>query len=83
MRQAQAAPGLISADARRIDGIHHTLTVWESETAMRSYLASGPHLAAMKAFRRIATGRTIGYATNHAPGWHEARSIWLEKANAD
>jgi hypothetical protein len=82
MRQAKAAPGLIQADARRIDGIHHTLTIWESEAAMRAYLASGPHLSAMKAFRRIATGRTIGYAAETAPAWDEARSIWLKAARA-
>jgi heme-degrading monooxygenase HmoA len=80
MRQAQRAPGLIRAEARRVDGVHHTLTIWESEAAMRAYLASGPHLSAMKTFRRIATGRTVGYNADRAPDWEEARSIWHEKA---
>ena len=79
MRQAQSAPGLISADARLINGIHHTLTVWETEAAMRAYLISGAHLAAMKAFHGIATGRTIGFLSDSAPRWDEVHEIWAHR----
>ena len=76
-----AAPGLISANARVINGIHHTLTLWESETAMRAYLTTGAHRAAMKAFHGIATGRTIGYLVEIAPDWDEVHAIWQARGN--
>jgi hypothetical protein len=82
MRQAQSAPGLISAEARLIKGIHHTLTVWETEAAMRAYLISGAHLAAMKAFHGIATGRTVGFLTEAAPDWEAVHEIWEHRGNA-
>ena len=79
MRQAQSAPGLISADSRRINGVHHTLTVWKSEAAMRTYLGASAHLAAMKAFHGIATGRTIGFLDEAAPHWNEVHGIWQSR----
>jgi hypothetical protein len=82
MGQAQSAPGLISAEARLINGIHHTLTVWETEAAMRAYLITGAHLAAMKAFHGIATGRTIGFLSETAPDWDDVQEIWERHANA-
>lgn len=77
MRQAKSAPGLISAEARLINGIHHTLTVWETEAAMRAYMITGAHLAAMKAFHGIATGRTIGILAETAPDWGDVHEIWV------
>jgi hypothetical protein len=79
MGQAQAAPGLISAEARQIGDVHHTLTVWETEAAMRACLISGAHLAAMKAFHGIATGKTIGFPADVVPGWDEVHTIWQSR----
>ena len=79
MAQAKAAPGNISADARSINGVHHTLTVWESRQAMRNYLAAGPHLQAMKSFKAIATGKVLGFEAEHAPQWHVARELLKAK----
>lgn len=81
MGQAQSAPGLISAEARQINGIHHTLTVWETESAMHAYLITGAHLAAMKAFHGIATGRTVGFLTEIAPDWDDVHEIWERRGN--
>ncbi|MCX7347302.1 MAG: hypothetical protein NTU78_16495 [Alphaproteobacteria bacterium] len=81
MAQARAAPGLIRANARVINGVHHTLTLWESENAMRAYLTTGAHRAAMKAFHGIATGRTIGYLVEIAPDWDEVHAIWQARGN--
>ena len=75
MRQARAADGLLSVAARNIDGVAHTLSVWRDETAMRAFLTRGPHLSAMRAFREIATGKTIGYVASGKPSWDEAREI--------
>ncbi len=79
MRQAMQAPGNISASNRTINGIHHTLTVWDNEAAMRAYLVQGAHLQAMKAFRSIATGKTIGFEAETPPDWSQVHQIWLEK----
>lgn len=79
MRQVRTAPGLMRVEARQINRVHHTLTVWESEAAMRAYLVQGAHLAAMKAFGRIATGRTFGFQAEAPPGWDEVHAIWRSR----
>ena len=78
MRQAKAR-GNQSADARIIGGVHHTLTVWDDEQAMRTYLRSGAHLGAMRAFRAIATGKTVGFVANSAPPWSDVHDIWTTR----
>jgi hypothetical protein len=80
MIQARRADGCLSADARSIAGWQHTLTVWRDRKAMLAFVASGAHLKAMRAFRLIGTGRTIGFEAARAPGWDEALSIWRERA---
>lgn len=75
MRQAQAAKGNLFADARRIDGVHHTLTVWTSRDAMRAYLVAGAHLEAMKAFGDIGEGTTAGYTADGVPTWGAALAV--------
>ncbi|MBQ2262875.1 MAG: hypothetical protein II336_16100 [Loktanella sp.] len=79
MVQARNAPGNISADARTISGVHHTLSVWTDEDAMRAYLTAGPHLEAMRLFPRNATGKVVGYLAAQAPDWSEVPAIWLER----
>lgn len=79
MVQAHSAPGNISADARTINGVHHTLSVWTSTDAMRAYLTTGPHLEAMRLFPSIATGKVVGYLAPQAPDWSEVHAIWLER----
>jgi hypothetical protein len=79
MAQARSAPGNLGADARTIDGTHHTLSVWRDRQAMRSYLGGGAHLEAMKAFPKIATGRTLSYFTVTPPGWDEVPALLREK----
>ncbi|MEM7193152.1 MAG: hypothetical protein AAF405_09900 [Pseudomonadota bacterium] len=41
LRQARRAAGNVSAEALSVDGVHHTLSVWESRAAMLAYLKSG------------------------------------------
>jgi hypothetical protein len=79
MVQARNAPGNISADARTINGVHHTLSVRTDRNAMRAYLTAGPHLAAMRLFPSIATGKVVGYLAQQAPDWSEVHTIWLER----
>lgn len=82
MRQAKRAPGNILAETRTIDGVHHTLSLWESEAAMRRYLGRGAHLAAMRVFAQIASGSTLGYLTDEPPDWSRVHSIWRERGVA-
>ena len=79
MTQAKRAPGNQIATQRIINGVHHTLSVWDDEQAMRTYLKSGPHLEAMRAFRQIATGKTIGFVANAAPPWDDVHDIWVTR----
>jgi hypothetical protein len=76
MAQARKAKGIIAVDARFINGIHHTRTVWTDEASMRRYLVAGAHLKAMKAFGSIANGKTLGYYTEMIPSWDEVHSQW-------
>jgi len=76
MSQARNADGNISADARSINGVHHTLSVWRDKAAMRAFLTSGAHAKAMKSFRSIATGKTLGFETNDPPSWADVHEIW-------
>ena len=79
MAQARRAPGNISAKARIIGGVHHTVSVWTDRAAMRAYLVSGPHLAAMRIFPRIATGKVAGYLAQQAPDWADVPAIWRDR----
>lgn len=71
-RQAQTAPGNLFCEVRRIQNYQCTLTAWTSRDAMLDYLRSGTHLKAMKAFNRIATGKSFGYEADSVPSWAEA-----------
>lgn len=79
MGQARRAPGNILAEAKTIDGVHHTRTVWESEADMRRFLYRGAHRAAIRAFPDIASGKTFGYAADDVPDWDEVHALWLER----
>ncbi len=79
MKQAQSAEGNIYADARTIDGVHHTLSAWRDRKAMAAFLATGAHGRAMKVFPKIATGGTVGYLADRIPDWNEARLIWQQR----
>jgi quinol monooxygenase YgiN len=79
MAQARRAPGNISASARTINGVHHTLSAWTDRAAMRAYLTEGPHLEAMRLFPSIATGKVVGYHTRDVPDWSEVHAIWVER----
>lgn len=82
MTQAQRAPGNLRAEARAINGVQHTLTVWEDKAAMRRFLRAGAHAEAMRAFPRIASGGTFGFATATVPDWSEVHALWLDRAVA-
>jgi len=77
--QALRSPGILHVAIKRINGIEHTLTIWESRRHMQNFVWSGAHKHAVAAFRKIATGKTIGYEGTSVPTWDEVHSIWNEK----
>ena len=79
MAQAKSAQGNISVDASVINGVHHTLTVWQNRDAMRTYLTKGAHLAAMKNFRAIGSGKVLGFEADEAPPWSEVHELWKKQ----
>jgi len=78
--QADKSTGLVLLDLKRVGSYHFTLTVWENREAMIAYRNSGAHLAAMTAFRKIATGKIYGYEARSIPTWDEALGLWDENA---
>lgn len=78
-RQAQTAAGNKHHSVKNIQGYQCTLTAWENKDAMLAFMRSGPHLKAMKAFHKIATGRTYGYESETIPSWEEAYKLLEEK----
>lgn len=79
LRQAKRANGNLRTEVQTINGVHHTLTVWDDEAAMRRFLYRGAHKRAIKAFGTIATGKTFGFATDQIPSWDEVHGLWLDR----
>jgi hypothetical protein len=77
--QSDSAEGCLFSDVKTQDGVHHTLTVWESRKKMMAYITSGAHATAMKNFASIGTGSVYGYETTTAPNWDEALALLKEK----
>ncbi len=77
--QSKKSTGNISSDTKTKDGIRYTLSVWDSKEAMLAFKNSGAHKMAMKAFPRIATGKTFGYESDTVPDWDEAMALLEEK----
>lgn len=79
MVQAKQAPGNVLAKAKTINGVHHTLSVWQSREAMQVFIRRGAHLKAMRQFSSMATGKTFGFESNDIPAWHEVHQLWQDK----
>jgi hypothetical protein len=77
--QSDSAPGCLFSEVRTIQGVHHTLTAWESREHLRDYLTSGSHLKAMRVFSKIASGKTLGYEKDRIPDREEVHRLWREK----
>jgi hypothetical protein len=75
MTQARAALGNLSAEARLIDGTHHTVSVWQDRDMMQRYLRSGAHVRAMRVFPKIATGSVAGFLASHPPSWADVPAL--------
>lgn len=79
MSQAKQADGCLNADARTINGVHHTFSIWQSRDKMLQYLRTGAHLKAMQKFEKIATGKVLGFDTDTPPNWSEVHDLWVQR----
>lgn len=82
LRQVRRAPGLVALKLGPADGHYHTMTVWSDEASMRDYVRSGAHLRAMKGFRGLGSGRTLGFLADANPGWDAAYARFQREARA-
>jgi hypothetical protein len=67
-------------EVRYIQGVHHTLTIWTDEIAMRAFLVNGAQREAMKVYRRIGTGHPLGFTAHRPPDWEAALQRWIAEA---
>ena len=81
-RQAQVANGNLYRAVKKVNGYQCTITAWESREVMLVFMRSGAHLKAMKAFHKIATGKTYGYEGDTIPTFDEAFKILQEKGKS-
>lgn len=59
---------------------HYTMTLWNNETELKEFAASGAHFDAMKKSQQIAKEiRTITLDAEVLPSWDEAKKL-LENA---
>lgn len=76
MRQASVADGNLSAEARAIDGVQHTLSVWRDRQAMLAYRNSGAHRNAMRAHTSLGSGYAFGFESDRIPDWRAVHDLW-------
>lgn len=76
--QARRADGNISVDVRAINGVQHTITMWESRQKMLKFMMSGAHKKAMKISHLFDDLYSYGYESDTRPSWDEAHRKWLE-----
>ena len=80
MAQARGTRGNIFADARVIGEMRHTLTVWEDQAAMKTFLRRGAHQSAVKTFAGMTTPHICGITLDYVPNWDEALELWRRYA---
>lgn len=55
---------------------HYTMTLWNNETELKEFAASGAHFEAMKKSQQIAKEiRTITLDAEVLPSWNEAKKL--------
>jgi hypothetical protein len=79
MKQAKATPGFVRMKNTGFGADQYTLSLWESEAAMKAFSRSGAHLEAMKATFSISTEvRTLTVPGAEMPVWKEAKRMVKE-----
>lgn len=79
--QAQKAQGNVLTRTSAVNGVQHTLTVWEDKMAMRKYMLSGAHREAMAITAEVSDldkTKVYGYESDTIPTWDEALDQWAK-----
>ncbi len=79
-KHAEKAPGNLKVAARYHQGIFFTISAWKTKKEMQAFAFMPPHSHAIRAFRRIATGKTWGQETSALPSWEEVFQVYEKKA---
>jgi hypothetical protein len=77
--QAQNADGNVLTRTTSVNGVQHTLTVWEDKMAMRKFMVAGAHRKAMAITSEVAVlekTKVYGYESDTVPTWDEAIEMW-------
>lgn len=77
--EAEKAEGNVSTRTQSLNGVQHTLTVWEGKLAMRKFFVAGAHRKAMAITAAVADlekTKVYGYESDTIPTWDEAIELW-------
>ena len=77
--QTQKADGVLHVSAKHINGVEHTVIACRDREAMLAFVRTGTYVKAMKAFHRIAEGRTYTEVADRIPEWTAAHALWKER----
>jgi hypothetical protein len=74
--QLKKQNGFISMKRSGFGYIHYTLSVWQSEEALKLFAKEGSHRVAMSRTAAVATETlTHTYQSDNIPNWKEARRL--------
>jgi heme-degrading monooxygenase HmoA len=78
--QAKNAPGFVKMKNTGWGRLHFTLSIWESEAAMKQFARTGAHLEAMKQSTKLGKEiRTHTFESDAIPNWKEVKQLLAEK----
>ena len=81
-KQSIASPGCLGAEVRKTNGLAFwTLTIWDSEEAMRSFMKNSPHREVMPKLARWCDEAAVAHWVQESqvhPTWQEAADRLLK-----
>jgi heme-degrading monooxygenase HmoA len=78
--QAKKTPGFVKMKNTGWGRNHYTLSIWETDAAMKQFARSGAHLEAMKQSAKLAHElRTFTFEAEAIPNWKEVKRMLAEK----
>jgi hypothetical protein len=78
--QAKKTPGFVKMKNTGWGKMHYTLSIWDSDAAMKQFARAGAHLEAMKQSAKLSQEiRTYSFETDAIPDWKAAKQLLREK----
>ena len=75
--EAKSSRGNVSVEVRNMNGVKHTLSVWESEEHMKKFMYSSDNKKAIEAFTKAAKSKILGFNSEEVPDWKQLHQMWL------